>query len=52
MGHSHSSIKGKFITVNAYIKKRQRKQSNNLPFHLNNWIKKKKKNPEQAESRK
>lgn len=51
MGHGYSSIKGKFIAVNAYIKKRQRKQSNNLPFHLNNWIKKNKMNPKQAESR-
>ena len=34
MGHYKSSAKGKFITIQAYLKKQEKSQINNLTVHL------------------
>ena len=34
MGHYKSSAKGKFITIQAYLKKQEKSQINNLTIHL------------------
>ena len=34
MGHSKSSAKGKFIAIQAYFKKREKHQINNLALYL------------------
>ena len=34
MGHCKSSAKGKFIAIQAYLKKQEKHQINNLTLHL------------------
>ena len=41
MGHSKSNAKRKFIAIQAYLKKQERNQINNLTLHLTQLGKKK-----------
>ena len=34
MGHCKSSARGKFITIQAYLKKQEKSQINNLTLHI------------------
>ena len=45
MGHCKSSAKGKFIAVQAYLKKQEKSQINNLTLHLKQLEKEEMKNP-------
>ena len=45
MGHGKSSPKGKFIAIQAYLKKQEKSQINNLTLHLKQLEKEKMKNP-------
>ena len=40
-----SILRGKFIAIKSYLKKQGKHRIDNLTLHLNNWKKKKKKNP-------
>ena len=45
MGHYKSSAKGKFITIQAYLKKQEKSQINNLTIHLKQLEKEELENP-------
>ena len=45
MGHCKSSPKGKFIAIQAYLKKQEKSQINNLTLHLKQLEKEEMKNP-------
>ena len=45
MGHCKSSAKGKFIGIQAYLKKQEKSQINNLTLHLKQLEKEEMKNP-------
>ena len=45
MGHCKSSPKGKFIAIQAYLKKQETSQINNLTLHLKQLEKEEMKNP-------
>lgn len=46
---SQRVLRGKFIGVNAYIKKEESSQNNKLNFHLNTFKKEEQTKPKQAE---
>ena len=45
MGHYKSSAKGKFVEIQAYLKKQEKSQMNNLTLHLKQLEKEEMKNP-------
>ena len=45
MGHCKSSAKGRFIALQAYLKKQEKNQINNLTLHLRQVEKEEMKNP-------
>ena len=45
MGQCKSSAKGRFIALQAYLKKQEKNQINNLTLHLKQLEKKEMKNP-------
>ena len=45
MGHCKSSAKGKFIAIQAYLKKQEKSQINNLTLHIKQLEKEEMKNP-------
>ena len=45
MGHCKSSAKGKFIAIQAYLKKQEKSQINNLTLHLKQLEKEEMENP-------
>ena len=45
MGHCKSSAKGRFIALQAYLKKQEGSQINNLTLHLKQLEKEEMKNP-------
>ena len=45
MGHCKSSPKGKFIAIQAYLKKQEKSQINNLTLHIKQLEKEEMKNP-------
>ena len=45
MGHCKSSARGKFITIQAYLKKQEKSQINNLTLHLKQLEKEEMENP-------
>ena len=45
MGHFKSSPKGKIIAIQAYLKKQEKSQINNLTLHLKQLEKEEMKNP-------
>ena len=45
MGHCKSSAKGRFIAIQAYLKKQEESQINNLTLHLKQIGKEEMKNP-------
>ena len=45
MGHWKSSAKGRFIALQAYLKKQEKSQINNLTLHLKQLKKEEMKNP-------
>ena len=45
MGHYKSSARGKFIAIQAYLKKQEKCQINNLTLHLKQLEKEEMKNP-------
>ena len=45
MGHCKSSAKGKFIAMQAYLKKQEKSQINNQTLHLKQLEKEEMKNP-------
>ena len=45
-------LRGKFIAIQAYLKKIETFQTNNPPYSYKNWRNNKKHSPEQAEGRK
>ena len=45
-------LRGMFIATQAYLKKIERVQTNNLTYAYNNWRNNNKDSPEQAEGRK
>ena len=45
MGHYKSSAKGKFVEIQAYLKKQEKSQINNLTLHLKQLEKEEIKNP-------
>ena len=45
MGHCKSSAKGRFIAIQAYLKKQEKSQINNLNLHLKQLEKEEMKNP-------
>ena len=45
MGHRKSSPKRKFLAIQAYLKKQEKSQINNLTLHLKQLEKEEKKNP-------
>ena len=45
MGHCKSSAKGRFIALQAYLKKQERSEINNLTLHLKQLEKEEMKNP-------
>ena len=45
MGHCKSSPRGKFIAIQAYLKKQEKSQINNLTLHLQQLEKEEMKNP-------
>ena len=45
MGHCKSSAKGRFIAIQAYLKKQEKSQINNLTLHLKQIGKEEMKNP-------
>ena len=45
MGHCKSSAKGKFIAIQAYPKKQEKRQIKNLILHLKQLEKEERKNP-------
>ena len=45
MGHCKSSAKGRFIAIQAYLKKQEKSQINNLILHLKPLEKEEMKNP-------
>jgi hypothetical protein len=51
MGHSKGSPRGKFIGINAYIKKTEKSQINNLMLHLELQEKQEQAKPKQAEGK-
>ena len=52
MGHCKSSAKGKFIAIQAYLKKQEKSQINNLTLQLKQLEKKELENPELVEGKK
>jgi hypothetical protein len=51
MGHSKGSLKGTFIAMNAYIKRTERSQINDLIPHLNLLEKQEQANPKTSRKR-
>ena len=45
MGHCKSNAKGRFIAIQAYLKKQEKSQINNLTLHLKQLEKEEMKNP-------
>ena len=45
MGHCKSSAKGRFIAIQAYLKKQEKSQINNLTLHLKQLQKEEMKKP-------
>ena len=45
MGHGKISARGRFIAIQAYLKKQQKRQINNLTLHLKQLEKEEMKNP-------
>ena len=45
MGHYKTVLRGKFITIQAYLKKQKKSQINNLTLHLKQREKEEMKNP-------
>ena len=45
-------LRGKFIAIQAYLKKIETFQTNNLTYIYNNWSNNNKQSPEQVEGRK
>ena len=45
MGHCKSVLRGRFIALQAYLKKQEKSQINNLTLHLNQLEKEEMKNP-------
>ena len=45
MGHCKSVLRGKFIAMQAYLKKQEKSQINNLTLHLKQLEKEEMKNP-------
>ena len=45
MGHCKSSAKGKFIAIQAYLKKQEKSQISNLTLHLKQLQREEMKNP-------
>ena len=52
MGCSKSSSKREVIAIQAYLKKQEKSQINNLTLHLKELEKKNKQNPKLAEGKK
>ena len=52
MGHCKSSAKGKLQAVQAYLKKQEKSQRNNLILHLKQLEKEEMKNPMLVEGKK
>ena len=52
MGHSKAVLRGKFIAIQAYLKKIEIFQMNNLTNIYTNWRNYNKQNPERIEGRK
>ena len=46
MGHYKSNAKGRFIAIQAYLKKQEKSQRNNLTLHLNQLENEEMKNPQ------
>ena len=45
MGHCKAVLRGKFIAIQAYLKKQEKSQINNLTLHLKQLEKEEMKNP-------
>ena len=45
MGHCTAVLRGRFIAIQAYLKKQEKSQINNLTLHLKQLEKEKMKNP-------
>ena len=52
MGHCKSSAKGKVIAIQAYLKKQEKSQINNLTLHLKQLEKEEMKNPRVSKGKK
>ena len=52
MGGSKSSSRGTFIAIQAYLKKQEKSQMNNLTLHLKDLEKENKQNSKLAEGKK
>ena len=51
MGCRKSSLRGKFIAIQAYLKKQEKSQINNITLHLKE-LEKEEQNPKLAEGKK
>ena len=52
VGHCKSSAKGRFIAIQAYLKKQEKIQINNLTLHLKQLEKEERRNPRLVEGKK
>ena len=52
MGHCKSSVRGKFRAIQAYLKKQEKSQINNLTLHLKQLEKEEMKNPRASRRKK
>ena len=52
MGYCKSSAKGKFIAIQAYLKKQEKSQINNLTLHLKQLEKEEMENPRVSRKKK
>ena len=52
MGHCKSSAKGRFIAIQAYLKKQEKSQINNLTLQLKQLEKEELENPKVVEGKK
>ena len=52
MGHFKTVLRGKFIAIQAYLKKQEKSQINNLTLHLKQLEKEEMKNPRLVEGKK
>ena len=52
VGHCKSSAKGRFIAIQAYLKRQEKSQINNLTLHLKQLEKEEMRNPMLVEGKK